>query len=412
MPVYGLPLLNLIILFLRRASAVRRFTRFAIAKVLIGLIAGLYLIVALLIPFALPVFGFVSPSGPYSVGKISYHLIDDSRQEIETDSPNDRRELMITIWYPAVISQQNAQRAPYINGLPEMAKALSKQYGIPDFLFSYLQLVKTNAYIGPAVSGQESKYPVVLFLHGFPGMRETGTFQVEELASHGYIVVGIDHSYSAIATVFPDGRVALSASSIPNMIDVASSDRMIRDIWVPDSRFVISQLLMINQLDPNGLLTGKLDLSRMGVMGHSFGGAEAVQLLLLEDRIKAGINMDGTLFGSQFPMDGLRKPLLYMNTDNDRWEEGLTEPPPPMEVLNQLGMTQEQFNELTLVISDRRKKIYEHAQIVTVHKARHMSFSDYYLWSPYLAFIDKVSPLKHHRIINENTVAFFDRYLK
>jgi pimeloyl-ACP methyl ester carboxylesterase len=413
-PAYGLPLLMLMFMFLSKASVVRRFSRFAIVKVAIGIPAIMYFVIALLIPIVLPVFYFVPPSGPYPEGKVSYHFIDDSRQEIWTDIPNDPRELMVTIWYPALTPQKSSQHALYIDRLPKMGNAFSKQYGIPEFLFSHLPLVKTNAYFRPAVSEREKDYPVVLFLHGFPGMREMNTFQVEELASQGYIVVGIDHPYNSIATVFPDGRVALSKGNMPNLLDLTSSDNLIRDVWVPDSQYVIQQLLAINDQDPNKLLTGKLDITRFGVMGHSFGGAESVQLLLLEDRIKAGINMDGTLFGSQFPADGLRKPLLYMNTDSDRWEEGLHQPPPPNEVLENAGITLEQYDKFKLAITDRRKNIFqqEETETVTLHGAQHLSFTDYYLWSPYLAFIDKVSVREHHRIINENTVAFFDRYLK
>ncbi|WP_199613646.1 alpha/beta hydrolase family protein [Paenibacillus alkalitolerans] len=411
-PAYSFSPAAAIVILLRNTSFVRRTARFWIAKTFVATVSCLYGGIALLLPIVLPVFEFDSPSGQYSVGKVSYHLIDNNREEILTDLPGDRRELMITVWYPALTPNNKADRSPYIDRWSEMGKALSGQYGIPDLLFTHLRQVKTNSYSRLEVDDRERKYPVVLFLHGFPGMRETNTFLVEELASHGYIVVGVDHPYHSIATVFPDGRSALLDKNTPNMLDIEGSDKFIRDVWVPDSRFVVNELITINGKDRYGLLTGKMDLERIGAVGHSFGGAEAVQLLVLEGRIKAGINMDGTLFGSDFPAEGLHKPLLYMNTDDDRWEEGLRLPPPPKDILEQLGITAEQFEQLKTTIADRRKSIYEHAHILTLHGAKHMSFSDYYLWSPYLALTDGVSPKTQHNIINLYTVAFFDHYLK
>ncbi|MFO1443928.1 alpha/beta fold hydrolase [Bacillus sp. Bva_UNVM-123] len=178
----------------------------------------------------------------------------------------------------------------FISHVDEIAEGLEKAFSIPAFTFKHLGLVKTHAIADATLSDEENTYPVLLFSHGLTGFRNQNTFEVEELASHGYIVVGIDHAYNAVATVYPDGRTAYLKS--PNLTESEWDDHI--QLWMVDVDFVLNQIEKLNQEDEKGLSTRHLNTSRIGMFGHSYGGATATQMLAKDARIKAAINMYGT----------------------------------------------------------------------------------------------------------------------
>ncbi|MGZ8410884.1 MAG: alpha/beta hydrolase [Hyphomicrobium sp.] len=133
--------------------------------------------------------------------------MDADRPEVFTADPNVRRALMVQIWYPAG-KNPSAPRAPYVQDADALAPALAGLLNFPEFAFQHLKYVTANAIPSAPVSDDEPSYPVLIFLEGTLGFRQMNTFQVEELASHGYVVAAIDHPYMAAAVVFPDGRAA------------------------------------------------------------------------------------------------------------------------------------------------------------------------------------------------------------
>lgn len=134
---------------------------------------------------------------------------------------------------------------------------------------------------------------------------------MEELASHGYIVVSIDHSYVSAGTVFPDGRLAPA-----HRLDHFTEDglRPYLDEWVADARFILDKLSKINAADLEDVFTNRLDLTKVGYFGHSFGGAAAAQTMSINSRFKAGINMDGYPFGNAH-IRGVKQPFLHLQSD-------------------------------------------------------------------------------------------------
>ena len=349
----------------------------------------IYLSVAVALPSLLPVISFEKPTGPFTVGTTLYHWVDQKRDEPNTKDPNDRRELMVQIWYPAE-EKGEGKRAPYIRNVNEIAKGLEKALSIPAFAFSQLSLVKSHAYEKARLSNSESRYPVLLFSHGFSGFRNQNTFEVEELASQGYIVLGIDHSFDAAATVYPDGRTAYLQSI--NLDDFAASDRHI-EVWKKDVTFVLDEVEKLNQSDEAHLFTGRIDTSRIGMLGHSYGGATAAQMLAEDSRIKAAINMDGTLYGSVFPEAGIGKPFLLMSADNSEEFD-------------------EDSNEDSQEVEARDKRALAGGGMsMAIPHTNHMSFTDFSLFSP-LLWSNGENPRQVHRIINEFSLAFFDRYVK
>jgi hypothetical protein len=131
--------------------------------------------------------------------------VDTSRPELFTTDPNDHRELMAQVWYPAK-PEPLARRAPYIQDADVVTPALALLTHFPGFLFSHFKYVTTNAVASAPIPDSSSSYPVLIYLTGLDGFRAVSTFQIEELVSHGYIVVGLDQPGAVAMVRFPDGR--------------------------------------------------------------------------------------------------------------------------------------------------------------------------------------------------------------
>lgn len=373
-----------------------------------GIAALLFLVyagVSVALPTLLPVFSFAEPQGPYSVGTTSLMLEDPDRGETATADPDDRRKLMIQIWYPAKAGTGTGP-APYIEHLPEVLDGLRQAITVPPFLLGQLKYVHTDAMQNALLSGEQERYPVLLFSHGLTGFRNQNTFQVVELASRGYVVVGIDHAYDAAAVVFPDHTAMLQLENLSGF--EAYKDKS--NVWVQDAKFVLDQLERLNAADPKGMFSGRLDLDKVGMFGHSFGGAAAAQMLMADDRVKAALNMDGTLYGQPVPEGGFDKPYLQMNAElsvsRNVFEKSLDQ------AVQKSGRSREDYEQFWDESATRRKRAAEgEAYSVTFAHANHMSFTDFYLFSP-LLHPKGAEPRQMQASINALTVAFFDRYVK
>ncbi|MDR0266892.1 dienelactone hydrolase family protein [Paenibacillus sp.] len=349
------------------------------------LLLVIYLSVAVAIPALMPVSLFNKPTGPFMVGTSLYHWVDDRREELFTKDPNDRRELMVQIYYPAG-DKGEGNREPFIRNAHEVAKGLEADVSVPAFVLGHLNLVKSNAFTEARLSDAENRYPVLIFSHGLNGFRNQNTFEVEELASQGYIILCIDHAYDAAATVYPGGRTAYFQSA--NLTDLADRDRHIK-LWQEDTAFVLDQVEKLNRGDVDDRFTGRIDTSRIGMFGHSYGGATAAQMLVEDTRIKAAINMDGLLYGSNMPDTGIGKPFLSMSAEiiDDPLEDSMV-----VKVRNERALA---GGGMSMVIPH----------------TDHTSFTDFHLISPLLRSPGE-DPRRVHRIINEFSLDFFDLYVK
>jgi dienelactone hydrolase len=256
---------------------------------------------------------FPQLTGKYAVGRINYDLLDPSRQEPFLNNPHSRREIMVTVYYPAD-PPANARPAPYVEG--QMADFLASKVHLPAVA---IQLIHVHAYKDVPIA--KGSFPVVLFSPGIgtPPVEYTST--VEDLASHGYIVAMIYHTYSVPFTVFANGRVALlneagvrSENEPAGTSDAQTNkDRnAIGSVWVADARFTLDQLTKLNSDDR--LLKGHLNLAEVGMFGHSFGGAAAAEVCREDTRFKACLNMDGTAF-AMTNSSQITQPLLWMASD-------------------------------------------------------------------------------------------------
>ncbi len=348
-------------------------------------------------------------TGPYAVGRVNVDLVDASRAETFSNDPNAHRAIVVTIYYPAAPST-NAAPAPYAEG--KMAEVLAAKLHLPAVA---VDLVHSHAYAGaPAARGT---FPVVEFFPGIgtPPLEYTST--VEDLASHGYVVAMIYPTYSVPVTVFSDGRVALiSEAGIRSENEPAgTSDAQIeRDrnaigsVWVADARFTLDQLTRLNRDD--ALLRGHLDLERVGIYGHSFGGATAAEALRSDPRFQAGINMDGTVF-SMTNGGQIDRPFLWMASDYSQVTDSQ---------LRQIGMSRAEFDAKLHQRQAQRDAFLQSMQLaylVTLKGSTHSTYiTDEALIGAVvpgvkdnLATIDGTRAL---RIINTYVAAFFDHYLK
>jgi predicted dienelactone hydrolase len=258
-----------------------------------------------------------APTGPDVVGTVSLHLVQAGRPDPWV--PGRTRELMISLWYPA----RHAGRypaAPYME--PGAWASLEHNQGIP----ASVVVPQTAGHQGAPVARQPGGLPVILYSPGSQEDRSVDTVLVEDLASRGYLVATIDHTYSDDEVEFPGGRVAQRVLP-PDETRQELTDEVAER--VNDTRFVLDELTAIDHgINPDADhhplpagLRGALNLSKAGMFGHSLGGATAAAAMLADPRIKAGMDMDGTLLGPVV-IAGLNRPFMLLsseghNRDND-----------------------------------------------------------------------------------------------
>jgi dienelactone hydrolase len=348
-----------------------------------------------------PVFKLPIPTGPYKIGTVIAPLVDRCRNEIFLKDSEASRELMIQIWFP-VDSNAQGELATY------------SERGSTGFRWRHHTQVRTHALRGVGLSGKVARYPLLIFLPSWSGGRGQSLFQVEELVSHGYIVVGIDHPYCTGTTIFPDGRI-IHSTLAGGGLDFSSEkalerilhtcDEQLR-IRAEDARFVVDQLEELDCKDPTGLLTGRLDLNRVGILGYSLGGGAALETTWLDSRFKVGVDLDG-LLGSESARDGARVPFLFLcNGDPIPKEEDLTKFRPTVH-------RQAEFDRRQLALIEHSIMNYG-GFLVMIKGASHRNFCDAPLYSPLrvLTGAGSIGRDRAFRLVNAYTLAFLDEYLK
>ncbi|MBD2871347.1 alpha/beta hydrolase family protein [Paenibacillus arenilitoris] len=364
--------------------------------------------------YLLPKKLFREPSGPYSVGTTIRYAVDAARDEILSPQPGDKRELLLQIWYPA--ADNDLPRASYGTHMPETIAAMSDDLGVPSFLLRHLEDVRSYSALNAPMSGEESAYPVILFSHGFGLYGFQNTFQMEELASQGYIVAAIQHPYHSVLTVFEDGRTAAAPpNELPPFEQFMAMNDMLNGIWVKDAQFVLDELERLNRGGEDGLLSQRLDLAKVGMLGHSYGGAAAAQMLLLDPRVKAAVNLDGSLTGTgRIPATGFGKPYMQLSTEQAPQDgDSFSEAP-----LQDAGFPQEEIERhqafLQTYADNQRNALRNGGYHVRLKGASHYTFTDIVLYSPIVPFVlkDKIDAKAAHDAINEYTLAFFDHALR
>lgn len=377
---------------------------------------GFFSIIALtligwLLPMALPVFSLPEPSGSFSAGTEMIH-VKTGKEEIITEDPSDQRELMLKIWYPSNEDVSSLKGEKYIEDASRAGFAT--KYGLPGGALNYLDRVKTFAY--PGIPSAEGSFPVLIFSHGY-GSKATGYYALlNEIASQGYVIINMNHTYESLGVTFPDGRneyfdyefqgeIADGGMAVVQPLIDAFKNGMsykerhpivrksvkgyfegsVQDRWAADMIYTMN---LLDNWNAQGPLKGKLDLNRIGVFGHSVGGGSAGNLAMKDGRIKAAVNLDGIQWGSMIDST-YHIPYLYVSAD---W-------PAEHEDINShvyINKSHDYFYETKLL------------------KSGHPNFMDIPFMIPVksLAGTGEIDPYLGNEIVTRLVTSFFDRHLK
>lgn len=367
-------------------------------KPLASFLTIILLAVSTALPALLPVPSIPVPSGPYQVGTRLYELTDPSRKEIYSGKDEARR-FMIQVWYPSEPSSSD-QRAPWMSNAKIFAPAIACQIGMPVFFLDHLALVKIPAYQDSKIASSTIAFPVILFSHGWQGFNAQNTGQALQLASHGYVVIGVQHTYGAVVTVFPDGTIAennpnaLPPDDTPTEQYEATAQILVNQ-WAGDLGYTLDFMQKQNE-DTSSAFFRALDLSRIGVYGHSTGGGAAIEFCGTDSRCTA-------LFGQ----DPFMRPVSYKVIEN-----GVSQPAFFM-------FSQRWHDDLTSRNNELFDKFYPHATkalgAVYITGTAHYDFTDLPLLSPLAPQLGLKGPINGKRVtvINDDyLIHFFDATLK
>lgn len=248
-----------------------------------------------------------APTGDLAVGTTTLHLVDDTREDPWLGGD---RELMVTLWYPT--PENTGERAPYMTRAE--AEATLAALGIEGLPPETLTDVGTHAVPEAPPVTVDGGLPLVLYSPGSGVSRVWATGLAEELASQGFAVAGIDHRNEASPVEFPDGLVEECAGCLSQEWESGALTRSADVSFLLDSfeRGAAREWAPI------------LDTDRVGMIGHSWGGAAVAQSLLDEERVAAGLNLDGPYYTAQLEGE-IDRPLALLANDQGRPWEGWDE---------------------------------------------------------------------------------------
>ncbi|MEC0128241.1 alpha/beta hydrolase family protein [Paenibacillus pabuli] len=402
-----------------RKNGPKKIPRFMLGSAYTAI--AIMLVVTACLMYAFPVFKLPEPTGEFKVGTQTFHFVDTNREEMFDEARDGKRELMVQVWYPAQAG--TGKYAPFIPDT-QILRYMAADYGLPGFVFQHLKYVSSHAYSGAEVNSAQISYPLILANPGNGSSRFLHTSQAENLASHGYIVAVIDHTYNTFATEFPDGRITTSTTN-----DLFSPDqdyqtgRRIRDklgkVLTDDVTFALDQFELIQSGQIPSLLKGKMDLGHVGVFGHSIGGATAYDAAY-DPRIAVGIDLDGGLYRLH-DREGLRKPFLFINSESyfEKLRMVVDNRVYTDAELNRMGSTREWEDQVTeekkLELERMRETAEEGGKVLYIENTEHLNFADVQFISPIfnmLGITGKIAPKRANSVINAYMLDFFDMYLK
>ena len=360
---------------------------------------------------------FAKPTGKYTIGTMSYCVTDPDREEIFITDKHQARQIPIQVWYPAENTAQ-PDYAPYIPEATKVSEAISELLHIPKALLYPLQFKRSNALVKAPINKENAQYPVLLYLTGLYGHRCISAFQIQELVSQGYIVVGIDCPMAVALATFPNGS---TLKSLPRtVIDPMLNESLTEEnpllnyngktfeggliaYFVKDVSRVIDFLTALNTNDPNHLLTTKLNLDKLGAFGVSLGGIIVSEASWKDLRIKANLIMESRI-PLKIAQTGLRIPTIVIT----RAEEAMR-----TERERSGGWRESDIQEHISTMENLCKNTPE-SEFVQIPNIFHVDFTDAPLWVPFphlLGFSGKTPIKETHHKPNEFTLTFTKKHL-
>jgi predicted esterase len=280
-----------------------------------------------------------APTGNYGVGVTSHAITDPRRREIFTVDTTDVRRFPVFVFYPAT----KGTCAPATYFPPRVAEVYAAELNLQPGLD---RTVRAHGCVdAPIVSGS-TRFPVIMFSHGLGHSHHSYRSIIEDIVSHGNVVVAVDHTHGARAVHFPDGEVVRRDNSRWfTGVDPERNRQAAMEyprFWAEDTRLVID-MLGASSSPIQRHIKDRIDTARLIYAGHSFGGITAVYTAMIDARIKGAINLDGLIVG-RYPLPVTTDaPLLVLNS-KDR-------------------------NEIPTYMRS--------ARVVAVGRSNHMTFSDF-----------------------------------
>jgi predicted dienelactone hydrolase len=361
-------------------------------------VTGALALSAMALAWVFPVFQLPAPTGPECIGTTVAALTDHSRVETAEGARPGPREVVVQTWYPAQC-QPDAPRARY-----QPKEIVSR-------MMSQVALVRTHSVLSAPLNAGGERFPLVIFSPSWGGDRRQDTFLFEELASHGYVVVSLDHPYGSGVTLFPDGRIVRGTGN--DWLDYSSKaayqrshQRIARELEtrVADVQFVLTQIENHNRvLSP---VVERIDVARSGVMGHSFGGTVAAEVCRRDERCKGAINMDGLMMG-QSAEAGVPRPFFIMSDETVL---------PSATAISKMDKPQQlYYRSLFDDVDHIEHTLSEYGGYsFSLRGGHHMNFSDTPLYSKLRRYTGggPIAPDRAFTIIRAYALAFFNQCLK
>jgi hypothetical protein len=356
---------------------------------------------------------FILPkvNGQFKVGRTTIYMMDKDRPALP--GLTDPREWVVTVFYPAD-PEANATPGPYAE---EPLNTAYTENILTNESAGALDHIHSNAFWNSAADRSVGKFPVLLFS---PGGGEQPLFYsslLEQISSHGYIIVAVPEPFDTPVIPLPDGRVLRSAQMTDwckqNDLcqkamkgDQAATEEItnvMKDDRAKDMMFTLTELENINHENP--ILAGIFDLDKVGVFGHSFGGASAVRIGQLDHRVNAVTVLDSDIY-YVIPSDSkpLSQPVLYMTASN------IDESPQGLEAISK-------SNALADAYFSSGAPYY----FINIAGTTHQSFQpDAMFLAPYISIggenvtlnASDTTPARITQVISTYVIAFFDQYLK
>jgi dienelactone hydrolase len=316
-------------------------------------------------PWLISASPFPQPTGQWQVGTSELLW---NRDRISPSDP----AVISKVWYPT--NSQNGMNSPY---LERMGRTFSPKITLNLFyslIFSKFLLGRvaaTPALVNAAPCQSLGGFPLVLFSPGLTGINSLNTFYALEFASHGFIVVGINHPGSSASTMLTDGS---QIGITQEVLDAFSNpDLMISKLAIDQAdniSLVLEQVINLNYT-VDSLLYQKINVNKIFAAGHSFGGSASFLACCQDQRISRSVNFDGYFFIDEIDIDRVasqdenRRPKDFLLILSDRPIPKKSKPP----------------NKFDLMMAKDQEKIAKLADnknfnTILISAASHVNFSD------------------------------------
>jgi pimeloyl-ACP methyl ester carboxylesterase len=366
--------------------------KYQLFKRVATILSAVLVVVSIGSVLSFPVYDIPEPTGDYLIGTDSFTIEDQTRIELYGDAESIRR-FNIQLWYPASEVEGYEQAKWLVDGV-EVSRALSIDNGLPRFVLDHMSTIESNAYLNAPVDTSLGALPVVVISHGWRGFRNLHTDFAEALASEGYLVVSIDHTYGSVGTLFDDEMVYVNYDALPNRDSVPNFLEYANQLvytYQGDILTTLDYLEAINDIDSSSRFSNTMDLSKIGLLGHSTGGGAGTAAALEDDRVKALFGLDSWVesIDETLISTGTSIPSVFLRSET--WEVGLNN------------------DNLTTYIENSTD-----ATLYQIDGTTHLDFSMIYMISPLtnvIGFTGDIEGRYLNTIMTSMMIDFFDETL-